>query len=290
MFTFLLAETELRTQWTEPLVEAMTALWTKIAAFLPNLAGMLVILIVGYFVSKLLQKIATGVLRKARFDDGSEKVGLQNTLQKVGIRSTASEIVGKIVFWLFMLTFLISATETLGLENVSKTIDSFVAYLPNVIAAAVIVVVGLVLAHFVQNVVQAGAESIGVEYARTLGRLSYIVLLVVVGTLAIGQLGIETTLLNRIVEIVLIAAATALALALGLGTRDIARNVVAGVYARDLYKNGSEIQVDGQKGSVQSVGTVSTTIKTSEDRLVHIPNSQLTEAVVQETGKASATA
>ena len=85
----------------------------------------------------------------ANFDTASEKTGLRETMQNVGIELSASHVVGKLVFWLFMLTFLISAADALGLQNVSRTINSFVAYLPNVIGATVIVVVGLMLANFV---------------------------------------------------------------------------------------------------------------------------------------------
>ena len=116
----------------ESIVQSLTEMATKIAGFVPNLLGMLVILVVGYIVSKLLQRAATAILKRLRFDTASEKTGLQETMQKVGLKSTASQVVGKLVFWLFMLTFLISAADALGLENVSRTIDSFVNYLPNV--------------------------------------------------------------------------------------------------------------------------------------------------------------
>jgi hypothetical protein len=118
---------------SESIQQSMTELWTKVAGFIPNLVGTILILIVGYIVSKLLQRTATAILRRLHFDKASEKTGLNDTFKKVGIRRTASEIVGAVVFWLYMLMFFISAADALGLDNVSRTIDSFVIYLPNVV-------------------------------------------------------------------------------------------------------------------------------------------------------------
>ena len=182
---------ELPIEWKNTVVEAMTALWTKVAGFVPNLIGTLIIVIAGYFISKLLGRLTTTVLQKVKFETASERVGLNETLTRVGIAATASEIVGKLVFWLFMLTFLISASETLGLENVSKTIDTFVEYMPQVIAAALITVLGLMLAHFVRQVVETAVDGMGFAYAKPVARLAHIILLIVVGILAIDQLGIE---------------------------------------------------------------------------------------------------
>lgn len=79
---------------------------------------------------------------------------MTESMEKIGIRRTASEIVGLFVFWFFMLTFLMSAAEALGLENVTKTIDSFVGYLPKVVGATVIPVVGLLIAGFVRSAIR----------------------------------------------------------------------------------------------------------------------------------------
>ncbi|MGE0824442.1 MAG: mechanosensitive ion channel domain-containing protein [Candidatus Binatia bacterium] len=273
----------MNSEQVKDLVVSVTANpWAKIVAFAPNLMGMLFILVLGYLVSRGLQKIATLIFQKLGFDSLSVRVGLAGILQRTGIYITASVILGRLVFWLFMLTFLISATETLGLSNVSRTIDSFVRYLPNVIGAAVIVIIGMTLAQFVRDLVRSGATGLGVEYARGLGNLAYGVLIVVTGSLAVGQLQIETVLFNRVVEIVLIATGAALALALGFGTRDIARHVVAGTYLRDLYRPGMNISVGEDSGAVQDVGTVITRIRAEDGHTIYIPNGHLTEVVVRE--------
>lgn len=271
-------------QLKDIIVAATTNPWAKMMAFIPNLLGMLIILLIGYLISRGLQKLAALLLRRVGFDRLSSRVGLHAMLEQAGLQATASDVIGRLVFWLFMLTFLISATETLGLSNLSRTIDAFVRYLPHVIGAAVIFMIGMTLAHFVRDLVRGGAEGLGVDYAKGLGSLAYGALIVVTGSLAVGQLQIETVLFNRVVEIVLIATGAALALALGLGTRDIAKHIVAGAYIRDLYRPGMHLTIGADNGSVLDVGTVITRIKTTDGRTIYIPNGQLTETVVLEGG------
>jgi small-conductance mechanosensitive channel len=119
-----------------------------------------------------------------------------------------------------------------------------------------------------------------VEYARVLANAVYVVLIVIVGSLAVGQLQIQTALFNRVVEIVLVAAGLALALALGLGTREIANHIVAGVYLRDLYRPGMEVTIGEHGGALEQMGPIVTTLRSADNHTVHIPNGRLTEQVV----------
>ena len=267
--------------WKDTIITVIGKLWTEIALFAPNLVGALLILIFGYFVSRLLKVIVSAFLRKVRIDSASERVGIKDTLEKTGIKITASEIMGKIVFWVFMLTFIISAAETLGLEQVSQTIDAFVLYLPKVIGACLIAVIGLVLAHFVRDLVRSGVEGFGVEYGKPLANFAFGVMTVVIGVLVLEQLEIETALLNSVVEIVLIASGIALALSLGLGTKDVSKNIISGVYARDTFKNGLPIQFDGDDVVIEEIGSVTSRVRAKNGELVFIPNSVLIETKVR---------
>jgi small-conductance mechanosensitive channel len=106
-------------------------------------------------------------------------------------------------------------------------------------------------------------------------------ILVVIGSLTVSQLKIETDLIDQVIQILLFATAGALTLALGLGTRDLARHVVAGVYARDIYRPGMDMAVGDDKGVLVDVGAVSTRIRKKNGQVAYVPNAQLTETVVQ---------
>lgn len=268
-------------QWASAVVQSITLLGVTIATFIPRLIGMILLLIIGYLISKGLARIATTILRRMGFDRAAGRIGVSAILERGGIRATPSQIVGKLAFWFFMLTFIISAADSLGLGNVSRTIESFVAYLPNVIAAVAIAVVGLLLAGFVRDAVRHGATGIGLEYADPLSKLVHVVLIVFIAILAIGQLKLDIALARRVIEIALIAGGAGLALTLGLGTRDLSKNIVAGVYARDLYLPGTNLTVGTDNGAVEEVGAVTTRIRTPEGEAVYVPNAHLLETVVR---------
>lgn len=277
--------------WSEKLNVPLAAVWDPLqnlgdraAAFLPNLVAAAVILAIGYVVSAVLRRLSGGTLRRMGLDEATRRIGVRSNLDRAGIRSNVSDIIGTLVFWLFMLTFVISAAETMGLRDVSRTIDAFVRYLPNVIGAGVIVVVGLAIAHFVRGVVRSATSSLGLDYARGLSNLAYGVLVVVIASLAVGQLRINTALLDRLVEILLIASGGALGLALGLGTRDIAKQIVAGVYARDLFPAGAQLTIGEERGSLEEVGAVCMRLRTGDGRVLYVPNALITERVVEQSG------
>ncbi len=264
----------------EVIIDSLRELLNKVAAFVPQLIGAIVILLLGYFIAWAVKKVLTKVLKKIHLDDASERVGLAEVLKKAQLRSTASEIMGKILFWVVFLTLLIPATETLGLEKVSETIDSLINYLPNVLGAALIVVVGLVVAYFVRNIVWSAAEGIEFQYAEAVGRMTYGVMIIIVAVLAVGQLQIETELLKSVIQIVLFAAGAAVAIAVGFGSQGLARNVMAGLYLQEQFKKGAKVEFDKTDGTIEEVGTVSTVIKTKAGQM-HVPNGQMMDTVVK---------
>jgi len=220
-------------------------IWGKVIGVLPNLFGALLLLLVGHFLGKIVSKLVEKLLNKLGLDKLSDTAGLKGAGSNVGFDATPSRILGKIVYWLLFLTFVISAADTLGLERVSSTIDSFVLYLPKVVGAFLVTIVGLFVAGLVRTTIETALGSMNLGYERVIGNVVYGVIVVVVISLAIGQLEIETDLLNQVVVIVLFSGAAAVAISLGFGTRDVAGSVVAGVYVRELYQIGGCIDRSG---------------------------------------------
>ena len=190
-------------RWTETLRTLLEGMVSKIADFVPSLLGMLILLLIGWLVSKGARKLASVLLTRIGFDTAIEKIGLGGAL--ANLKKTPSQLVGELVFWFFMLTFLVSAAESIGLESVSQQLNAFVAYLPNVLVAVVMLVIGMMAAGFVRNLVQTSAASVGIDFGVPLSNLAYGVILIVVGSLAFGQLQVQTELVNALVQIAFVA-------------------------------------------------------------------------------------
>jgi small-conductance mechanosensitive channel len=263
--------------WTQSLVNAMSTMWGSVAAFIPRLFGALVVVLLGFAVAKLLDTLLSKLLAKLGLDRLMTGTGVNKVLARVGIHVPVSTLIGKIVYWFVLLVFLVSAAESLGLERVSATLDVFALYLPKVFGAALVLLAGVLLAQLVSSLVRGAAEGIGLEYAAGLGRIAQAMLIIVSISVAIGQLEVKTDLLNNIIAIVLISVGLAAALALGLGSREVAGQIIAGIYVRELYEAGQWVKVADIEGQIEEIGTVKTLVLTDTGDQVSVSNRVLLE-------------
>ena len=263
--------------WTQSLVTAMTALWTKVANFIPNLFGALVVVLLGFVVAKLLDTLLSKLLAKFGLDRLMAGTGMTKMLSRGGIQVPISTLIGKIVYWFVLLIFLVSAAESLGLERVSATLDMLALYLPKVFGAALVLLAGVMLAQLVNGLVRGAAEGIGLEYAAGVGRIAQGLVIIIAISVAISQLEVKTDLLNHVIVIGLITVGLAIALAMGLGSREIAGQILAGIYVRELYQVGQQVRIGEVEGQIEEIGTVKTTVLTDDGELVSLANRSLLE-------------
>ncbi|BBT17654.1 putative transporter (transmembrane protein) [Pseudomonas sp. SLBN-26] len=261
--------------WTQGIVNAMTTVWTPVAGFIPRFFGALVVVLVGFVVAKLLDTLLSKLLAKLGLDRLMAGTGLTKMLGRVGIQVPVSSLIGKIVYWFVLLIFLVSAAESLGLDRVSATLDMLALYLPKVLGAALVLLAGVLLAQLLSGIVRGAAEGVGLDYAHGLGRIAQGLVILISISVAIGQLEVKTDLLNNVIAIALISIGLAAALALGLGSRDIAAQIIAGIYVRELYQVGQEVKVGDIEGQIEEIGTVKTILLTDEGDLVSVANRTL---------------
>lgn len=256
-------------------------LWGKVAGILTNAAIAILLVVVGHFLGKLLASIVSKLLSRLGLDKLSEKAGLSDGVMGSTFSMTPSVILGKIVYWLIFMIFLISAADKLGMETVSSTVNNFVLYLPKVIGAFLVALIGLFAAGLVRTGIETALSGMNLGYEKAVGGIIYAVIVIIVISLSVNQLEIETELFNQVVVIFLMAGAGAVALALGLGTRDVAGNVVAGVYARELYAPDDRLKIGDITGTVISVTSTSLVLETEDGRRITIPNRRLIEEQVE---------
>jgi len=255
-------------------------IWGKVSGILANVSIAILLLIVGHFLGKLLANIVSKLLAKVGLDKLSEKAGLNDGMMG-SFAMQPSVILGKIIYWLIFLMFIISAADKLGLETVSATINSFVLYLPKVIGAFLVVLIGLFVAGLVRTGIETALAGMNLGYEKAVGGIIYAVIVIIVISLGVNQLEIETDLFNQVVVIFLMAGAGAVALALGLGTRDVAGNVVAGVYARELYEPDNVIKLGDTVGTVVAVTSTSLVLEKEDGTKITIPNRRLLDEQVE---------
>lgn len=262
--------------WTRLLGEILNG----IAVWVPNLLGAFLLLIFGWAIGRVVQFSVGGLLRRLGIDKLAERAGATEALANMGWATSVSYILARLVYWLILLVFLLAAVESLGLPGVTGTLGGLVAYLPHVLAAAVIFLIGSLIARAVGDAVGALAVQSGMTTGPVLGRLIRYVLIIFAAILALEQLGVETTLLVTVSIAIIAATALALALAFGLGNRELARNIMAGFHAREEFKTGQQLTLGSHQGRLISIGPVKSTLETDGGH-VSLPNALLmNEAVV----------
>jgi hypothetical protein len=166
--------------------------WTDVATFLPKLVGFLLILIVGYFIAKVLARILSSILERVGFDRAVERGGIKKALEKS--KYDASDILSKIVFYVGMLFVLQLAFGVFGPNPISDLIKGVIAYLPNVFVAIVIIVIGAAIGAAVKEIVEASLG--GLSYGRTLAFAAGSAVLVIAVFAALDQLEIAPTIVT----------------------------------------------------------------------------------------------
>ncbi len=261
--------------WTETLGELAASFLT----WIPRLVGALALLILGWVVARIGQFILTGLLRRVGMDRLAERVGATRLLTNAGFDPSFSHQFSRVVYWLVLLVFILASAESLGLPGVAETFSGLLAYLPHVLAAALILLLGGLVARVVGEAVGALVTQAGAEAGSLLGQAVRYVLLILVVILAIEQLGVETALLVDVAVVIVAASALALAISFGIGSRELARNVMAGFQAKEDFSPGQELQVRQHRGRLVRIGPVKSELEIADGR-VSIPNLALVEEEV----------
>jgi small-conductance mechanosensitive channel len=271
------------TGWRDALVGSFQDAFNQIIALAPKVVGMVLVLVIGYLVARLLDKFVTALAHSLGLERAAEHSGLGASMRQAGIQRGVPWILGRIVFWLAMCVFVSAAFNILGLETVSTAMETILAYIPRVLVATVVVVVGLLLATFLRGVIATSADRVGITYADNLANACYYVIALMTFIGAFDQLGIQFGLLKELILIAFAAVALGFGLAFGLGGREVMAGILAGYYTRQRLQTGDHVIVAGMSGTVREVGPTATVIETDEDGLVNrhsVPNTRmLNEAV-----------
>lgn len=267
----------------EALVNSFNQAFHEVIALAPKLVAMVVVLVVGYIIARLVARVVIVLCERVGLQTAAHRSGLVDSMQQVGIKRTVPAIIGTIVFWLLMCVFLMAAFNILGMTAVSESMRQVVDYIPRLLVATVVIVIGLLVASFIRGVVATSADRVGISYAEHLANGCYYVLALLTFIAAFNQLGIQFALLEKLILIGAGALAVGFALSFGLGGRDVMAGILAGYYVRQRLESGDRVQVAGMQGTVREVGPVATIIETEEEGLLNrhsVPNTKmLNEAV-----------
>lgn len=266
--------------WRELATRAFSDLGTALAGLLPKLLGALVLLAVGWLVATAVALAAERLLRGVGLDRAAARLGLDAPLRRAGLPAPASTLLARTIFWLLILIFLLSAVETLGLQAVTDTLDRLIGFLPALIGAALVALVGLLLARFAGALVRSGATAAALPGPARLGFLAEAAVAGLVGLVAAEQLGLDARLLVPPLTALVAVLGLAAGIAFALGAVPIVTHILAGHFLRQSLPRDGVVEVAGHRGVVEQVGPTDTWLRGDEHR-IRIPNGRLLEETLQ---------
>lgn len=212
--------------WTDVVVGSLQNLWWGVVNYLPNLIGAFVVLVIGLIVAAGLGALVEKILEAVRLDTFLEKIGLKPIFDRAGLKLRAAYFFGKLVYWFVIVAFLLAVADSLQLYALSEFLTAVLNYLPNVIAAVLIMLAALVLAHFLRRLVTASVMSAKLHSGPFLGTVTWWAIVVFGFLTALAQLNIAAEIIQTIVTGFIAMLALAGGLAFGLGGKDYANHLL----------------------------------------------------------------
>lgn len=199
---------------------AFAELWANLLDFLPLFLGALLVFIVGLIIATILKHVVIRVSNFLKLDDLAIRLDVKKTFERIGIRLHIAGLLAWIVKWFIIIVFLIAATDILGWSQLTEFLQEVVLYLPNVIIAVIILLVGVLLANFVHNVVKTAVEAAKLTSAQFLAGISKWAILIFSFMAALVQLGIAEQMIQVLFTGLVGMLALAGGLAFGLGGKE----------------------------------------------------------------------
>ena len=206
--------------WADVTILAFQNIWQGFISALPNILGALIIFFVGWAIAVGLQKLVTQILKAIKIDQLLDKVGASEAVEKAGLKLDVANWIGFLVKWFLVFVFLLAATDILGLQDISAFLRSVLFYIPNIVVAAVILVVAVWFAALLQKLTVASISASRIKIASFVGVIVKWAGLIFALFAALMQLGVAPGLLQTLVTGLIAMLAIAGGLAFGLGGKE----------------------------------------------------------------------
>lgn len=239
---------------------------------LPALLTGAVVLFIGWLVASLIRTIVKRTSGKT-LDKVAERAGLSSVLAKLG-GITLSKLVAGLLYALILLVFIMASADLMGLDLVKRALESFMAYLPTLLTAVTIFILGLWGGDKVSQLVQTLTESAGLSSGRSIARVLGGVIVLFTSITALNMAGVDTELITSNIQILLAGVLLAFGLAYGFAARDVLTNILSSFYGKDRFKPGMVIRIGQDEGVIARIDSISLTMQV-QGKEVLIPTSKL---------------
>lgn len=259
------------------ITDALTHVGARIVEYLPNILGAAVLLLAGWLAAWLLSRATDHIARRA-----AERLAharqMPASVRRLRSYRSMPTVGARLVFWIVMLFFAAAAVEALGLPAVSNVVSWLTAYLPRMLIAALIVVLGFWGGQAVREIIIAATEQTRIGRGPLLARLAQSTLVAVATVIAAEQVGIDTTVLITLVVILVGTTLGAMALAFALGASGTVANIVAAHYVHQMHRVGERIRIADTEGTITEIGRTAVVLDSAGEKFI-VPARRFNEEI-----------
>jgi hypothetical protein len=203
-----------------PVQASLQNVYARFISFLPNFLVAVIVLVVGWVVAEAVAKLIKQGLRAVKVDEIGDKLGLDVLSERTGMKLSISGAIAWLVKWFLLVVVFLAAANILNLNQVSDFLNQVLLYIPNVIAAAAILLVGTIVAGFLSRLVKHSVQAAGLASAELLGTVTQWAIMIFTILATLSQLSVATAFVQTLFTGIIAMLAIAGGLAFGLGGRE----------------------------------------------------------------------
>nr|WP_321236435.1 mechanosensitive ion channel [uncultured Psychroserpens sp.] len=269
------------TEYKNIAMDSLSTMWHEMTKIFPSIIGALVILILGWLVTKIVVKIIKKALKLANANKLDDKLNEIEIVEGKKLNFDTIKIVSTFVKWLIYIMLLIMVSDILNLKIISEQISSFLGYLPQLFVALVIFTAGLLFANFVKKGLKSFFESMDLSGAKIISQIVFFLLLIFISITALNQAGVDTEIITSNFTMILAAFLVAFALAFGLGAKEIVGDLLKTFYTRKTFEVGKKIEFQDEIYEVDAIENISVVLKKQNGMKVIIPIKDIVESHIK---------
>lgn len=260
--------------------ELLQELLGSFLGIVPNLLGALAIFIIGLIVSRLVTKLVRRLLASIGIDRLAERLNEIEMVSKSNIKLMPSVMLSKLVYYFLLFVFIIAATDVLNMEIISVLMSDILNYIPILVSALFVFVIGLLVSDMLKNVVKTACDSLAIPASNLIANVVFYFVFINVAMIALSQAQIDTDFIQDNLSIILAGVVLAFSIGYGFASRSIVANFLASFYNKGKVQIGDVIRIDGEEGEIVAMenGTMTMLVDGND---VMLPLSKLaTEKIV----------
>lgn len=258
----------LQISFLDQLIQTLGEQSALFVASLPKVLGALALVIFGRWISRAISKLVKKMLEKIGVDRLADRLNSIDLLNKSSFDIKPSQIIQKVIYYFLFFIFILVATDVLGMQPVTDMMNRILNYLPSLVSAFMVFIVGLLLADFLKRIVYTTCTSLGLPAAGLIANVVFYFIFLNVAMITLSQAKVETSFIEENLSIILGGVVLAFAIGYGYASRPILANLLSAYYNKDRINIGDGIAIEGVEGEIVEMDNSCFTVQTGEIKTI----------------------